>query len=54
MGAGLSVPAAIEDDYTGPQLEDGTVTEKFVKDLMQTFKDQKGLHKRYAYKVSLL
>ena len=46
------VPIAIEDDYTGPQLEDGKVTEKFVKDLMETFKDQKGLHKKYAYKVS--
>ena len=47
-----SVSSAIEDDYTGPKLEDGKVTEKFVKDLMQTFKDQKGLHKKYAYKVS--
>ncbi|KAL8600494.1 Serine/threonine-protein phosphatase 5 [Nucella lapillus] len=43
----------IEDDYSGPQLEDGKVTEKFVKDLMQTFKDQKGLHKKYAYKILL-
>ncbi|XP_076463656.1 serine/threonine-protein phosphatase 5-like [Babylonia areolata] len=43
----------IEDEYSGPQLEDGKVTEKFVKDLMQTFKDQKGLHKKYAYKILL-
>ncbi|XP_070180925.1 serine/threonine-protein phosphatase 5-like [Littorina saxatilis] len=43
----------IEDDYTGPKLEDGKVTDKFVKDLLQTFKEQKGLHKKYAYKILL-
>ncbi|PVD32323.1 hypothetical protein C0Q70_07756 [Pomacea canaliculata] len=43
----------IEDDYKGPQLEDGKVTLAFVKDLMQTFKDQKTLHRKYAYKILL-
>lgn len=42
---------AIEDDYTGPQLEDGKVTLKFMKDLMEFYKDQKKLHRKFAYKV---
>nr|CAG4640747.1 EOG090X03S1 [Eulimnadia texana] len=44
---------AIEDEYTGPALEDGKVTLKFMEDLMQAFKDQKKLHKKYAYKILL-
>lgn len=43
---------SIEDDYNGPKLEnDTTVTLEFMKELMQWYKDQKKLHKRYAYKV---
>ncbi|XP_078097891.1 serine/threonine-protein phosphatase 5 [Mustelus asterias] len=41
----------IEDDYTGPKLEDGKVTLQFVKDLMQWFKDQKKLHRKCAYQI---
>lgn len=43
---------AIEDDYKGPQLEDGKVTLKFMKDLMEHYKAQKRLHRKFAYKVS--
>ncbi|XP_046578968.1 serine/threonine-protein phosphatase 5-like [Haliotis rubra] len=43
----------IEDDYTGPALEDDEVTVTFVKDLMQTYKDQKRLHRKYAYQILL-
>lgn len=43
---------AIEDDYVGPQLEDGKVTLKFMEDLMEFYKDQKKLHRKFAYKVS--
>uniref|UniRef100_A0A3B3TGB7 Serine/threonine-protein phosphatase n=1 Tax=Paramormyrops kingsleyae TaxID=1676925 RepID=A0A3B3TGB7_9TELE len=39
----------IEDDYTGPKLEDGKVTVKFMNDLMEWFKDQKKLHRKCAY-----
>ena len=46
--------AAIEDDYTGPALQDGQVTAQFMNDLMTWFKDQKLLHKKYAFKVSVL
>lgn len=42
---------AIEDDYAGPKLEDDKVTIGFMKELMQWYKDQKKLHKKYAYKV---
>ena len=41
---------AVEDEYVGPRL-DGEITAEFMKDLMQHFKDQKILHKKYAYKV---
>ena len=43
--------AAIEESYSGPALEDGKVTVKFMEDLMETFKSEKKLHKRYAYQV---
>lgn len=42
---------AIEDDYVGPQLEDGKVTLKFMEELMEFYKDQKKLHRKFAYKV---
>ncbi|OWR44742.1 serine/threonine-protein phosphatase 5 [Danaus plexippus] len=41
----------IEDKYEGPSLEDGKVTLKFVEDLMKYYKEQKKLHKKYAYKI---
>lgn len=45
---------SIEDDYTGPKLaDDKTVTLDFMKELMKWYKDQKKLHKKYAYKVRL-
>ena len=44
---------AVEDDYSGPRLDaDGKVTTAFVEDLMKAYKDQKKLHRKYAYKVS--
>ncbi|KAL3875067.1 hypothetical protein ACJMK2_038005 [Sinanodonta woodiana] len=44
---------AIDDDYDGPKLEDGVVTLQFVKDLLKTFKEQKKLHRKYAYQILL-
>ncbi|XP_045607414.1 serine/threonine-protein phosphatase 5 [Procambarus clarkii] len=44
---------AIEDDYIGPRLEDGKVTETFMRELMEHYKAQKKLHRRYAYKILL-
>ena len=43
--------SGIEDNYDGPALEDGKVTAQFMIDLMEHFKAQKKLHKKYAYKV---
>ncbi len=42
---------AIEESYTGPRLEDGKVTIQFMIELMEWYKNQKVLHRRYAYKV---
>ncbi|KAM3960527.1 protein phosphatase D3 [Aphomia sociella] len=41
----------IEDEYEGPALEDGKVTMKFITELMEFYKQQKKLHKKYAYKI---
>ncbi|XP_041969486.1 serine/threonine-protein phosphatase 5 [Aricia agestis] len=41
----------IEEEYTGPSLEDGKVTLKFVTDLMEHYVAQKKLHRKYAYKI---
>ncbi|CAH2020062.1 unnamed protein product [Acanthoscelides obtectus] len=43
----------IENEYTGPELEDGKVTLKFMKELMELYKNQGKLHRKYAYKVSI-
>lgn len=42
----------IEDEYTGPKLENGKVTLEFMNSLMQHYKEQKKLHRKYAYNVS--
>lgn len=41
----------IEDEYSGPKLEDGKVTIAFMKELMQWYKDQKKLHRKCAYQI---
>ncbi|KAK6635261.1 Serine/threonine-protein phosphatase 5 [Polyplax serrata] len=41
----------IEDEYTGPKLENGKVTLEFMNCLMQHYKEQKKLHRKYAYKI---
>ncbi|NXD18590.1 PPP5 phosphatase, partial [Nothocercus nigrocapillus] len=41
----------IEDEYSGPKLEDGRVTLAFMKDLMQWYKEQKKLHRKCAYQI---
>lgn len=46
-----SLHIAIEDEYSGPKLEDGRVTVTFMKELMQWYKDQKKLHRKCAYQV---
>ena len=41
----------MESDYSGPTLENGKVTLGFMKDVMAAYKEQKKLHKKYAYQV---
>lgn len=43
----------IEEDYSGPKLENGKVTLEFLKDLMEHYKKEQKLHRKYAYKVRL-
>ena len=42
---------AVDNSYDGPHLEDGKVTLDFVQQLLTRFKDQKKIHKKYAYTV---
>ncbi|XP_011303529.1 serine/threonine-protein phosphatase 5 [Fopius arisanus] len=43
----------IDDDYIGPQLEDGKVTVKFMQELLKWYKDERKLPRKYAYKILL-
>lgn len=45
---------SVDSSYQGPRLpEDGTVTLEFVKDMIETFKNQKLVHKKYIYTILL-
>lgn len=48
----MCIISAIENGYNGPELEDGKVTLKFMKGLMEMYKNQGKLHRKYAYKVT--
>lgn len=50
----MTCSLAIEDNYDGPMLEDGKVTAKFMLELMEHYKAEKKLHKKYAYKVCII
>ncbi|KAB7504811.1 Serine/threonine-protein phosphatase 5 [Armadillidium nasatum] len=43
----------VEEDYSGPRLDDGEVTETFMLALMEHYKAQKKLHRKFAYKILL-
>ena len=47
-------PAAIEDSYAGPSLEKRKVTKEFMTELIAFYKQQKSLHKKYAFQVCYL
>ena len=42
----------MEDDYDGPRLSEDGITTEFVEELIERFKEQKKIHKKYAYKVN--
>ena len=56
--AGPSVDFAtidVPDSYTGPRInDDGVVTADFVVELMEAFKEQKSLHRRYVVQILTL
>ncbi|KAL1191112.1 Serine/threonine-protein phosphatase 5 [Cardamine amara subsp. amara] len=43
----------VEPQYSGARIEGEEVTLDFVKNMMEDFKNQKTLHKRYAYQIVL-
>ncbi|KAH7642321.1 serine/threonine-protein phosphatase 5 [Dermatophagoides farinae] len=43
----------IDDTYDGPKIVDGKITKEFVEELLDTFKEEKRLHRKYAYKLIL-
>lgn len=43
----------VDDKYSGPRLEGGVVTIDFMKELMETYKKQGSLHRRYAFTILL-
>ncbi|THU49163.1 hypothetical protein C4D60_Mb06t06660 [Musa balbisiana] len=43
----------VESQYTGARIEGEVVTLEFVKKMMDEFKNQRRLHKRYAYQIIL-
>lgn len=42
---------AVESTYSGPHLVNGKVTLEFMQELMDAYKDQKKLHRKYAFQV---
>ena len=42
----------MEEGYSGPRWEEGELSSEFMSDLLQWLKDEKKLHRKYAYKVS--
>nr|CAG4636059.1 EOG090X03S1 [Eubosmina coregoni]SVE69715.1 EOG090X03S1 [Eubosmina coregoni] len=44
---------SLESSYNGPHLIDGKVTKQFMEELMEAYKDQKKLHRKYAFKILL-
>merc|ERR1712135_222957 len=43
----------VEDNYKGPTLKDGKVDQDFVLQLIAHYKDQKVLHRKFAYQILL-
>lgn len=43
----------IDDSYDGPKIVDGKVTKEFVEEMINYFKEEKLLHRKYAYQLIL-
>ena len=44
--------SVVEESYEGPRWEEGDMTPEFMTRLLDWQKDEKKLHRKYAYKVS--
>ncbi|KAI8059538.1 Metallo-dependent phosphatase-like protein [Gongronella butleri] len=44
---------SVEDSYDGPHIKNDTIDEEFVKQMVERFKDQKKIHKKYAFQIIL-
>lgn len=51
---GLDVDSiAVEDTYDGVRLDGDEMTQEFIDDMTERFKNEKRIHKKYAYKIVL-
>lgn len=51
---GLDVDSiAVEDSYDGVRLEGGQMTQEFIDDMTERFKEDKRIHKKYVYQIIL-
>ena len=41
----------VEESYSGPRWDEGELTAEFMDSLLEWLKDEKRLHRKYAYKV---
>ncbi|KAF0492478.1 protein phosphatase 5 [Gigaspora margarita] len=44
---------AVDSSYDGPKLADGQITREFIEDMMECFKNQKKIHRKYAFQIIL-
>jgi len=44
---------AVDDKYDGPRLENGKITMEFMQALMETYKKQGSLHRKFAFQILL-
>lgn len=53
IGGIFTIRLAVDDSYDGPRIneETKTVDAEFVKAMIARFKDQKKIHKKYAFMV---
>lgn len=43
--------AGVEESYSGPRWDEGELTAEFMNNLLDWLKEEKRLHRKYAYKV---
>lgn len=43
----------VEESYDGPRLSEDGMTKEFIEELIERFRNQKKIHKKYAYRILL-